>query len=79
MNNDKLKNDMLDYIKNKPCGVPYFRDNIDNCHFSIIRYIFCILKDLERRDKMIKLLQQDIEKLQYKIDTQIEYLKESGE
>lgn len=69
MNNDLLKKSMLNYIDTKPCGVVNFRDSIKTCDFSIIRYIFCILKDLERRDKKIKSLQKTVDNLQEKLDS----------
>ena len=73
MNNDMLKKSMLSYIYEQPIGVMYAKENLEKCDFSIIRYIFCLLKDIERRDKKIKHLENDIDKLQTQLDNSDDY------
>lgn len=70
---EDFRKDMLDYIKTQPCGVANAIQHLENAPTPIVRYVYCLCKDLERYKNKIKHLQNDLDKYKPKDDYDDEY------
>ena len=57
---EDFRKDMLDYIKTQPCGVANAIQHLENAPTPVVRYVFCLCKDLERNDRKIKRLEDEL-------------------